>query len=221
MMFGLFKEKKKPVILDLSVEEKPAGWNDLTRLGFEPVFVNHEPRPNAISGDYVQTRWRLKANPEVTCTVRDSWEGGGGSTFLDFDAPWNPSRLNAPYYIHWPQYGLDSLPRLESVLVEGVRGESEPPDPNHLDLRRIAMPDPVRLKLLALCFTRDEDAGSADWTKYDGRGYDTDPVLRAHIDERSKSIAITDTETGKQAVLGFEKFLKLNRIEHGWKKAFA
>ena len=65
---------------------KPDGWDELTRLGFEPVFVNHRPRPNGISGDYVQTRWRLKANPDVTCTVYDSWEGGGGATFLDFDA---------------------------------------------------------------------------------------------------------------------------------------
>lgn len=90
MMFGLFgkkKERRHPVILDLSVKEKPDGWDELTRLGFEPVFVNHRPRPNGISGDYVQTRWRLKANPDVTCTVYDSWEGGGGATFLDFDAP--------------------------------------------------------------------------------------------------------------------------------------
>lgn len=89
-MFGLFgkkKEKQPPVILDLSVKEKPDGWDELIRLGFEPVFVNHRPRPNGISGDYVQTRWRLKANPDVTCTVYDSWEGGGGATFLDFDAP--------------------------------------------------------------------------------------------------------------------------------------
>lgn len=88
MMFGLFgkkKEKQPPVILDLSVKEKPDGWDELIRLGFEPVFVNHRPRPNGISGDYVQTRWRLKANPDVTCTVYDSWEGGGGATFLDFE----------------------------------------------------------------------------------------------------------------------------------------
>lgn len=97
-MFGLFgkkKEKQPPVILDLSVKGKPDGWDELIRLGFEPVFVNHRPRPNGISGDYVQTRWRLKANPDVTCTVYDSWEGGGGATFLDFDAPWNPRRI--PY----------------------------------------------------------------------------------------------------------------------------
>lgn len=42
MMFGLFgkkKERRHPVILDLSVKEKPDGWDELTRLGFEPVFV--------------------------------------------------------------------------------------------------------------------------------------------------------------------------------------
>lgn len=63
MMFGLFgkkKERRHPVILDLSVKEKPDGWDELTRLGFEPVFVNHKPRPNGISGDYVQTRMDSK-----------------------------------------------------------------------------------------------------------------------------------------------------------------
>ena len=98
MMFGLFgkkKEKQPPVILDLSVKEKPDGWDELIRLGFEPVFVNHRPRPNGISGDYVQTRWRLKANPDVTCTVYDSWEGGGGATFLESaaDSRWIQSQL--------------------------------------------------------------------------------------------------------------------------------
>ena len=36
-MFGLFgkkKEKQPPVILDLSVKEKPDGWDELIRLGF-------------------------------------------------------------------------------------------------------------------------------------------------------------------------------------------
>lgn len=57
MMFGLFKEKKKPVILDLSIEEKPAGWNDLTRLGFEPVFVSRaDMEHKQFRGKWVQNR---------------------------------------------------------------------------------------------------------------------------------------------------------------------
>ena len=151
-MFGLFgkkKERRHPVILDLSIKEKPDGWDELTRLGFEPVFVNHKPRPNGISGDYVQTRWRLKANPDVTCTVYDSWEGGGGATFLDFDAPWNPRRIHGGYDLSWPNYTLDRLHSLGKVLFEGDRSEFEEPDSGNLDLRGIA-PDPVREKMREL-----------------------------------------------------------------------
>lgn len=137
-MFGLFgkkKERRHPVILDLSVKGKPDGWDELIRLGFEPVFVNHRPRPNGISGDYVQTRWRLKANPDVTCTVYDSWEGGGGATFLDFDAPWNPRRIHGGCNLSWPNYTLDRLHSLGKVLFEGDRSEFEEPDSGNLDLR--------------------------------------------------------------------------------------
>lgn len=121
-MFGLFgkkKEKQPPVILDLSVKEKPDGWDELIRLGFEPVFVNHRPRPNGISGDYVQTRWRLKANPDVTCTVYDSWEGGGGATFLDFDAPWNPRRIHGGYNLSWPKLHARPAPLPRKGAVRG------------------------------------------------------------------------------------------------------
>lgn len=221
-MFGLFRKKEKPavpVVLDLRDEYKPDGWDDLIRLGFEPVFVNPEPRPNKLSGDYVQTRWRLKANPEVTCCVSEKWEGGAGATFIDFDAPWSPSRMNAPYYVHWPWYELKSLPRLESVLIEGVRGESEPLDPNRLDLRQIAMPDPVRMKLLELGFERD-DTGSMNWAK-NSRWYGPDPVLRAHIDERAETVTVVDVETENRATVSFEDFLKLDRIEYGRRKTFS
>lgn len=191
MMFGLFgkkKERRHPVILDLSVKEKPDGWDELTRLGFEPVFVNHRPRPNGISGDYVQTRWRLKANPDVTCTVYDSWEGGGGATFLDFDAPWNPQRIHGGCNLSWPNYTLDRLHSLGKVLFEGDRSEFEEPDSGNLDLRGIT-PDPVREKMreLGLRMERDDshdsngdDSDEEYWCKYDqGELLDVLPCLKA------------------------------------------
>ena len=234
MMFGLFgkkKERRHPVILDLSVKEKPDGWDELTRLGFEPVFVNHKPRPNGISGDYVQTRWRLKANPDVTCTVYDSWEGGGGATFLDFDAPWNPQRIHGGCNLSWPNYTLDRLHSLGKVLFEGDRSEFEEPDSGNLDLRGIT-PDPVREKMreLGLRMERDDshdsngdDSDEEYWCKYDqGELRDLHRsrlALYAHVDRTAGTVAIVDVETGKQATLGFDKLLKLNRVEYGKRRA--
>ena len=234
MMFGLFgkkKERRHPVILDLSVKEKPDGWDELTRLGFEPVFVNHKPRPNGISGDYVQPRWRLKANPDVTCTVYDSWEGGGGATFLDFDAPWNPQRIHGGCNLSWPNYTLDRLHSLGKVLFEGDRSEFEEPDSGNLDLRGIT-PDPVREKMreLGLRMERDDshdsngdDSDEEYWCKYDqGELRDLHRsrlALYAHVDRTAGTVAIVDVETGKQATLGFDKLLKLNRVEYGKRRA--
>lgn len=234
MMFGLFgkkKEKQPPVILDLSVKEKPDGWDELIRLGFEPVFVNHRPRPNGISGDYVQTRWRLKANPDVTCTVYDSWEGGGGATFLDFDAPWNPRRIHGGYNLSWPNYTLDRLHSLGKVLFEGDRSEFKEPDSGNLDLRGIT-PDPVREKMRELGFRMEwddshdsngDDSDEEYWCKYDqGELRDlrrSRLALYAHVDRTAGTVAIVDVETGKQATLGFDKLLKLDRIEYGKKSS--
>lgn len=234
MMFGLFgkkKERRHPVILDLSVKEKPDGWDELTRLGFEPVFVNHRPRPNGISGDYVQTRWRLKANPDVTCTVYDSWEGGGGATFLDFDAPWNPRRIHGGCNLSWPNYTLDRLHSLGKVLFEGDRSEFKEPDSGNLDLRGIT-PDPVREKMRELGFRMEwddshdsngDDSDEEYWCKYDqGELRDLHRsrlALYAHVDRTAGTVAIVDVETGKQATLGFDKLLKLDRIEYGKKSS--
>ena len=233
-MFGLFgkkKEKQPPVILDLSVKEKPDGWDELIRLGFEPVFVNHRPRPNGISGDYVQTRWRLKANPDVTCTVYDSWEGGGGATFLDFDAPWNPRRIHGGYNLSWPNYTLDRLHSFGKVLFEGDRSEFKEPDSGNLDLRGIT-PDPVREKMRELGFRMEwddshdsngDDSDEEYWCKYDqGELRDLHRsrlALYAHVDRTAGTVAIVDVETGKQATLGFDKLLKLDRIEYGKKSS--
>jgi len=44
MMFGLFgkkKERRHPVILDLSVKEKPDGWDELTRLSQCSLTIGH------------------------------------------------------------------------------------------------------------------------------------------------------------------------------------
>lgn len=47
MMFGLFgkkKERRHPVILDLSVKEKPDGWDDASLNGRPVTVVYYETR---------------------------------------------------------------------------------------------------------------------------------------------------------------------------------
>ena len=230
----LFEEVRGSLTGAVALTVEPADAQesyDMTRLGFEPVFVNHKPRPNGISGDYVQTRWRLKANPDVTCTVYDSWEGGGGATFLDFDAPWNPQRIHGGCNLSWPNYTLDRLHSLGKVLFEGDRSEFEEPDSGNLDLRGIT-PDPVREKMreLGLRMERDDshdsngdDSDEEYWCKYDqGELRDLHRsrlALYAHVDRTAGTVAIVDVETGKQATLGFDKLLKLNRVEYGKRRA--
>lgn len=44
-------------------------------------------------------------------------------------------------------------------------------------------------------------------------------ALYAHVDRTAGTVAIVDVETGKQATLGFDKLLKLDRIEYGKKSS--
>lgn len=120
---------------------------------------------------------------------------------------------------------------LGKVLFEGDRSEFEEPDSGNLDLRGIT-PDPVREKMreLGLRMERDDshdsngdDSDEEYWCKYDqGELRDLHRsrlALYAHVDRTAGTVAIVDVETGKQATLGFDKLLKLNRVEYGKRRA--
>ena len=44
-------------------------------------------------------------------------------------------------------------------------------------------------------------------------------ALYAHVDRTAGTVVIVDVETGKQATLGFDELLKLNRVEYGKRRA--
>ena len=117
------------------------------------------------------------------------------------------------------------------MLFEGDRSEFEEPDSGNLDLRGIT-PDPVREKMreLGLRMERDDshdsngdDSDEEYWCKYDqGELRDLHRsrlALYAHVDRTAGTVAIVDVETGKRATLGFDKLLKLNRVEYGKRRA--
>lgn len=117
------------------------------------------------------------------------------------------------------------------MLFEGDRSEFKEPDSGNLDLRGIT-PDPVREKMRELGFRMEwddshdsngDDSDEEYWCKYDqGELRDLHRsclALYAHVDRTAGTVAIVDVETGKQATLGFDKLLKLDRIEYGKKSS--
>lgn len=154
-----------------------------------------------------------------------------GSTDEIMDSLWVRARLAAGNNRPLIRAVADRLHSLGTVLFEGDRSEFEEPDSGNLDLRGIT-PDPVREKMreLGLRMERDDshdsngdDSDEEYWCKYDqGELRDLHRsrlALYAHVDRTAGTVAIVDVETGEQATLGFDKLLKLNRVEYGKRRA--